>query len=278
MLRHTAILLAIAWSAGAENLLENAGFEAWHGAKAGPWKSFVMPQPGATAGRESTAHSGEWAAVLHTPQPYERDPANNWSQSVSRPLSGKRLVLSGFVKTREATEAALWLQCWRKPSTLVDFVTSSTSGPVSGTQDWRDVSASMKIPEGTDFVVVRCVLLGCGTAWFDDMALSEVEEPTAGLPEESGPEEEAASVAGAEPAVDRARIEQLLDAQATLKQTVNELQNTNDALMEQLWLLYEEVKDLRDEVGALKQAATHVEASVSSPLVPIERTPTEDAP
>lgn len=158
--------------AAPQNLLANPGFEQLVADRPVGWDLYVEPMAGAFGRLDADARSGQYAVMLHTPLPYARDPANNWSQNVIGAYGGKRMRASAYIKVRDAQEAALWVQCWRKrPTSVIASASSSTSQPLYGTRDWEQVSFTLDVPPNTDFITVRCVLRGTGTAWFDDIAL-----------------------------------------------------------------------------------------------------------
>jgi len=166
------LCLLFSANAPAENLLANPGFEDLAGDKPSSWDQFVQPMPGATAALSDTAHGGAYAVQLHIPAPYDKDPLNNWSQNLFGEFGDKTLRVSGFIRVEEATEAAILVQLWRKrPWGVIGAATTSTDMPVYGTQDWQEVSMDVAVPEGVDFVTLRCVLKGSGTAWFDDLSV-----------------------------------------------------------------------------------------------------------
>ncbi len=177
----TAMLLgwlALCASAAAEeNLLANPGFEETTGTQPAQWDVFVAPKEGAFGRLSDDAYDGKHSVMLHTPTPYAREPVNNWSQNILRDLGGVTLQVSGWLKVKEAEEAALWLQCWRRsPWGLTATATSAETTPVYGTADWREVVFTLDVPQATDFITLRCVLKGTGTAWFDHVALQRTEE------------------------------------------------------------------------------------------------------
>lgn len=166
-----------------ENLLANPGFEDIIVDRPVRWDLFLFPQEGAVGRLNDVAHGGKYAVMLHIPMPYERDPVNNWSQNVFGDFGGKTVHAAGYIKVAEATEAALWVQCWRKrPWTLLLAATTSTESPVYGTQDWERVEMSLDVPKDTDFLTFRCVLKGTGAAWFDDLELTASEAKPAEKP------------------------------------------------------------------------------------------------
>ena len=171
------LLYMIIWTSvesGVENLAQNPGFEvAADNRTPTHWQSFVAPQQGAVARLDSNARSGQWAAMLHNPMPYQREPFNNWSQNVASPPTGRSLLLRGYVKTEDATEAMLWAQCWRRrPLQLLQTTMTSETAVLRGTADWREVEVVFQAPKDTDFITIRCVLRGVGVAWFDDISLT----------------------------------------------------------------------------------------------------------
>lgn len=156
------------------NIIANPGFEEIVIDKPENWDLFVMPQEG-TYGRIDHEHvyDGKCSVVLHNSRIYVEEPANNWSQNIIADLAKTKLRVTGFLKTHDATEAALWIQCWSKRR-LLHASTTSTDSPVYGTKDWTEIEMDITAPPGTQFITLRCVLLGRGTAWFDDVSISKV--------------------------------------------------------------------------------------------------------
>jgi len=171
------LIFLLAASTSAENLVANPGFEDLAGDKPARWDQFVQPMPGADAKLSDAAHGGAYAVRLHIPTPYEKEPVNNWSQNIVGDFGGKTLRVSGFIRVEDAKEATIWLQLWRKkPWGVLGAASTSIDSPVYGTQDWQEVSMDVPVPEGADFVTLRCVLMGSGTAWFDDLSVAVTED------------------------------------------------------------------------------------------------------
>ncbi len=252
-----AFILASAPLLGeAQNLLANPGFEELVVDRPARWDCFVLPQPGAVGRLSDVSHGGRYGVMLHVPMPYEEEPVNNWSQNIIAELGGKRLRLAGFVRSQEAGEAALWLQCWRKrPLRVTKIVSTSTDHPVYGTRDWEGVEATVDVPEGCDFVTLRCVLKGVGTAWFDDVSVEIVEKP-ADEEEEAPPKAKPVVSGDAPPKLlvpdDIARFEteisRLKDANMALAEALERIQDSNDKLREQLFELRRDISGLRNEL------------------------------
>ncbi len=248
-----------------ENLLRNGGFEELAGEAPAYWKHFVQPMDGAYA-RASTrfANEGVRSVTLHIPRPYADEPYNNWSQNILQPLGGETLELRASIRTEDAVEAAVWVQAFqRRP--LRELLRESTAShvPISGTSAWQTVRMTAAIPKTADFVTVRCVLIGQGTAWFDGIALTQMaEDRSATFP---GPERPAAErpdapeppaspdvpeapdplAARGEQQTQDARLDQLLEANAELLETVRTLRDSNDNLAEEVLRLQRDLARLR---------------------------------
>ncbi len=217
------------------NLVANGTFETG-GDSPDHWELFVMPptypdDPQAEGRLDSTAVSGARSALLRNPQPYKKEPYNNWSQQLTGPLAGKKLTVKGQIRTENATSASIWLQCWRKnPLGLVHVAETQA---VTETKDWTPVEVTFTVPESTDFAILRCVLRGKGTAWFDDVeVLDESPQPA---PKEVA---EKPNVA-----------EEMVKATERMSETVRELRESNDKLRGEIGRLQEEVRTLREQMN-----------------------------
>ncbi|MBI2434742.1 MAG: hypothetical protein HYV26_17945 [Candidatus Hydrogenedentes bacterium] len=249
------VFYVAAWMTGAagdENLLQNGGFEAEDGGKPAAWDVFVGPQAGALADVDVSAHGGKAAAMLFTPEPYETDPINNWSQNVLGVWGGHRLELRGFIKSENAGQALLWLQCWRRQPWGVLHIGTTSEQVLVGTQDWTEVSTEVDVPVDTDFLTVRCVLKGAGRAWFDDVSLRELppapvetKPPAAGAqaPGPSGPEQRQA----------QQELGGLENALGALKSDNQKLSEMLRGLREENKGLSEELQQLREELQRLQE-------------------------
>jgi hypothetical protein len=248
------ILILVTPTALAESYLVNPSFEDVDaGGEPQRWDRFVMPMDGAFARLDSGAAEGDYCAMIHIPTEYAKEPVNNWSQNIIHELGGKEIYVSGSIKTREATEAAFLLQCWhRNPNRLLAAVTTSTEYPTYGTKDWSRVEANLTVPAGTDFLVVRCLLKGRGTAWFDDVRVDDrpygapvdlsVMEPVDGDQESKDALPDAMAI-----------IEPVLDANEALRESLKAITATNRALLRQIDSLQSELRALKREISGAKQ-------------------------
>ena len=193
--------------------------------------------------------------MLYTPEPYPTEPANNWSQVIITDAASKELHLRGFIRTEEATEAALWLQCFsRNPARVVAAQTSSLELPVRGTTGWTEVRLAITAPQQTDFLVVRCVLTGTGKAWFDAIELRVGDHSISPL-EGLEPSEE---TVGADSQEDLVR--EVLALGESIQQSMRELEAANASLLEQ-------IASLRRTSVIDRRPAPLVPSIVSPPLL-----------
>lgn len=223
-----------------DNLLRNAGFEDGTGEQPAEWRSFVVPAEGVEAvWDKNTRHAGERSVMLRVETPYTDEVYNNWYQHIPSVPTGEKLVVSGYVKSEDVTEAAIWLQCWRDGSReVLRFATTSIASPIAGSVDWTLVKTSIVPPQETAFLTVRCVITGKGTAWFDDLRLAAETESERVSPPEKEPVK--ANNTDTDP------FRELLEAHKTLLQT-------NKSLAEYANVLSEEIAKLREEINELRR-------------------------
>ncbi len=272
------LLLVSVSFAHAQNLLANPSFDAVDTqGRPEHWDLFVMPMQGALGELDASPLGPPFAAKLFIPKEYPQDPANNWSQTIMAEFEGNSLRVSGSIRTDDATEAAIWLQfCRRNPFRVLGAYSNSAASPVRGTREWTSVSFVAEVPENTDFVVVRCVLLGKGTAWFDDLAVERIETEDTEESEESEeakPEEPSPSV---EPAAPDEHANELIEANAALRDALSSMTETNKSLITQIGQLQDELQSLRADIAASTKTVPQPESKPVPP--PAEPAPTEVAP
>lgn len=251
-----AILALAAADTPGERLI-NPGFEQLAQDRPAHWDRFLQPQEGAVARISPIAHTGERSVMIHVPMPYEHEPLNNWSQNLLNVPAGAHVHAQVYIRTEAVIEAALWVQCWRKSTgTILQTSDSGTAQPIAGTQDWTLAGVDLAVPEGTDFLTLRCVLKGTGTAWFDDASLEiatprSVTEGEPALPEET-PAPAPLKTANVTPA----------------SEDIERLKRANLVLAETLERLQAEVEALRAEVERLRKQLETSPSQTPAPLVP----------
>jgi hypothetical protein len=80
-------------------------------------------------------------------------------------LAGKKVELRARVKVADVGKEGWML--------FIDSSGSRESTTVSGSADWREVTVSMTLPAGAKTASIGAMLLDGGTAWLDDVRLTE---------------------------------------------------------------------------------------------------------
>jgi len=264
-------ITAMVMAALSVTFISNGSFDETDGRAPYQWQVFVSPMEGAEAALDSDiAFDGAHSVRLHVPEPYPREPYNNWSQNVMRPLAGQRVVLSAAIRTEDATNAEVWVQCFaRSPLREIKRFTTRDDTPVYGTKDWTEIEMTLDIPAETDFLTVRCVLTGAGTAWFDAIALTKYTPPPL----------EGVDLTLLEPpdAIDELApehlefVEEILKANKVLLDTVRELRESNIGLARELTSLQGELRSLRDDVISIRTQTGELEEEARAEASRIQR-------
>jgi hypothetical protein len=153
-----------------ENILLNSGFEVEIEEGPAYWYQAIIPAENLTMSYEKEeVYSGSRSICIKNTHIYDEEVCNNWAQTISIVPFDRFVELSGWVKTIDAESVVMVIQCWDENNKLVGFGTTQSETNISGTLDWTQYSASVKVPEETEFIIVRLVLTG--QVWFDDVTL-----------------------------------------------------------------------------------------------------------
>ncbi len=92
------------------------------------------------------------------------------------PLRGKRLRLHGWIRTEkvDAGFAGVWVRVDGGATMAFD---NMGSHGVTGTRDWTEGVAEVMVPTDGVTVVLGALLVGVGTAWFDDLSIEVIDVP-----------------------------------------------------------------------------------------------------
>ncbi|MGC4039424.1 MAG: S41 family peptidase [Flavobacterium sp.] len=93
-----------------------------------------------------------------------------WSFFLPDNYKGKKIKLSGFLKTDNVTDgfAGLWLRL--DPSVNFDNMRDKA---IKGTNDWKEFSVELQMkPEATERIALGGLLVGKGTVWIDGLKVS----------------------------------------------------------------------------------------------------------
>jgi hypothetical protein len=87
---------------------------------------------------------------------------------------GKRLKLSGYVKTRDVVGTAnLWFRVDAENGILA--FDNMDDRPIKGTTDWKEYSVVLDVPENAYALAYGIFIAGAGMAWLNDVQLIEVD-------------------------------------------------------------------------------------------------------
>ncbi len=131
------------------------------------WKDFGKPYYKIYTDSTS-AISGNYSIVIE----------NNETNSDFRALAielpdnynGKRISLSGYIKTENVTDGYAGL--WMRIDPQIAFDNMNDNG-ISGTKDWKKYEITLPLdPENTDKIVFGGLLVGKGKMWIDNLQVS----------------------------------------------------------------------------------------------------------
>lgn len=245
-----------------ENLIRNSGFEE-EGNNSVPlyWSLFVQPQEGSFGKIDKKIfHSGKNSVYLNNTNSYSREPMNNWSQRLSISVSRKKRVhFEGWIKTENVSKSYFLIQFWKQnPAHIID---SKKTEILAGTNNWKKMTEEIEVPEMVDFVVVRCVIEGTGSAWFDDVSLDYIDEQN----EESKDN----TVTGKE------ENENIEDGIKKIEQRLEELLKENTQLREKIKILEEENKKIKEGLEEINIRDREKLESSSNEKIEIEKSNAE---
>src|ERR1043166_2632011 len=86
---------------------------------------------------------------------------------------GKRVRLSGWLKTVDAGEAALWMRIDGEQRLLALDIMNDRS--ISGTTEWKMYSVVLDVPSDAKNIFLGVLLIGKGQTWADDLTFEAVD-------------------------------------------------------------------------------------------------------
>ena len=159
----------------------NLGFEDLVDGKPALWASGVGGGNSGIAGYEvgldHVAHGGATSLRFHANG--DGKFASSAVSTDATPLRGKRVRLHGWVKTDGVGApgyAGVWLRT--DGGAAMGFDNMAGRG-LTGTEGWREAIAQVDVPADAATLVLGPILVGGGTAWFDDLRLEVVDIPPA---------------------------------------------------------------------------------------------------
>src|SRR5687767_1279812 len=116
----------------------------------------------------TTVKSGRYSAPIEFK---EGDPEfKAWAFTLPNNYAGKKITLTGYIKTENVREgyAGLWMRI--DPSIAFD---NMNNNGVKGTTDWTKYQVTLTMsPEKTEQIVVGALLVGKGKMWLDELSVT----------------------------------------------------------------------------------------------------------
>jgi hypothetical protein len=170
--------------AGKVNMLINPGFENGAGEQVSSWTPVAPGSAflGGPADHEAVfawdneiSNSGSSSVSIDGG---EKGKVLSWRQNIKTFPKGKRLMLAGYVKTKDVSRegsASLVLRGVKAMMEETLFATTAMSYDLTGTRDWTLVRIQAMVGEDTEEIQVLCSLEGSGAVWCDDLQLLVIE-------------------------------------------------------------------------------------------------------
>jgi len=157
-----------------KSILSNGGFERGDAKEPSPdgWETGAKLAGVQYHWDRTVAHGGR--ASLHLKKTAQRYfPIAQWSQGVKRVGTTPGLKLSAFVKAKKMTKAILDVQFVDRDGNQTHqwavYIGAKEDGAPPVTHDWKKYEAVVKIPDGTETIIVAAQIYGPGEVWFDDV-------------------------------------------------------------------------------------------------------------
>ena len=137
--------------------------------------------PGATADRyqisidKTVKHAGDASATIRFGCGDEQDAWASLGQPIAaEEYHGKRIRLTGWLRTVDVTGASLWMRIDGDRREL--GFDNMRNRPVIGTSDWKNYSVVLDVPAEAKNIYIGFLLFGKGQAWADDLQLEIVDQ------------------------------------------------------------------------------------------------------
>jgi hypothetical protein len=121
----------------------------------------------------SIKHSGKFSARVSNKGGAVDDFGTLMQAIEAEVYRGKRLRLSGWLKTADATSAQMWMRVHTSPTRIVGF-DNMDNRPIKGTSEWQRYAIVLDIPIDATYIAFGALLFGTGKLWIDNFELSLV--------------------------------------------------------------------------------------------------------
>lgn len=163
----TLAFLLLALTGYSQNWKPNFDFEVIHNGRPTGWVDFGGANY-TLAVDSATVKNGKFAASLEYKE--GKPDFKAWAFHIPESYPGKKITLTGYIKTEGVTDgyAGLWMRI--DPSIAFD---NMQDRGVTGITDWTRYEISLKMdPEKTQQIVIGGILAGKGKMWVDDLKLT----------------------------------------------------------------------------------------------------------
>lgn len=122
-------------------------------------------------------HSGNRSGVLYS----STASANNGQFATmmqgfqAAEFKGKRLKMSCYLKTADATKCGAWMRIDNATGDTIQF-DNMDQRSITGTTEWNHYSIVLDVPEEGDSIYFGVLLIGSGKVWADGFRFEEVDD------------------------------------------------------------------------------------------------------
>ncbi|KAB8125553.1 helix-turn-helix transcriptional regulator [Gracilibacillus oryzae] len=123
-------------------------------------------------------HQGNASGVLKSKSNHSGDFGTMMQQFKANKYAGKRIKLTGFLKTEAVAEyAGMWMRVDNASEDVLQF-DNMNDRPITGTTNWTPYSIVLDVPEESAIISFGVLLYGTGKVWVDNFSLNETDEST----------------------------------------------------------------------------------------------------
>lgn len=145
----------------------NFDFEITDGGSPAGWYNFGSPNY-VLSMDSNNVKSGKYSASIEIKEGNPNYKA--WAFNIPQNYPGKKITLSGFIKTENVTDGYAGL--WMRIDPEIAFDNMDQSG-IKGTTDWTKYEITLDMnPEKTKQIVIGGLLVGKGKMWIDDLKVT----------------------------------------------------------------------------------------------------------
>jgi hypothetical protein len=151
----------------------NGGFESGTYRSANWWRKNAWFGNPSFARVSSVKYEGDYSVRIHA----AKYAIGGWNKSGNQMISitgGRTYTINAFIKTLDVNSsrgsgALLAVQFFNGSGSPTD--TLGVSDPLTGTNDWSEISIMLTAPDNAEKLRISLILNGTGTVWFDEVSI-----------------------------------------------------------------------------------------------------------